>query len=88
MRRNIVITAIIFMGMALLGVFVFSDSYLRVWESVCDLGNSVVYYFCKLCGIKNDIAVTVNEYSEVFSWGTVLPEDFDEFKQGTENYFA
>ena len=88
MRRNIVITAIIFMGMALLGVFVFSDSYLRVWESVCDLGNSVVYYFCKLCGIKNDIAVTVNEYSEVFSLGTVLPEDFDEFKQGTENYFA
>lgn len=50
--------------------------------------STLVYYFCKLCGIKNDIAVTVNEYSEVFSWGTVLPEDFDEFKQGTENYFA
>lgn len=88
MRRNIVITALIFIGVVLLGVFVFSDSYLRVWESICDLGNSVVYYFCKLCGIKNDIAVTVNGYSEVFSWGTVLPEDFDEFKEGAENYFA
>ena len=88
MRRNIVITAIIFIGMALLGVFVFSDSYLRLGESFRDLGNSAAYYFCKLCGIENDITVTVNGYSDVFSWGTVLPEDFDEFKQGAGDYFA
>ena len=54
MRRNIVITAIIFIGMALLGVFVFSDSYLRLGESFRDLGNSAAYYFCKLFGIEND----------------------------------
>ena len=88
MRRNIFITILIFIGMALLGVFVFSDSYLRLGESFRDLGNSAAYYFCKLCGIENDITVTVNGYSDVFSWGTVLPEDFDEFKQGTEDYFA
>ena len=88
MRRNIVITAIIFIGMALLGVFVFSDSYLRLGESLRDLGNSASYYFCKLFGIENDITVTVNGYSDVFSWGTVLPENFDEFKQGAGNYFA
>ena len=70
MRRNIVITAIIFIGMILLGVFVFSDSYLRLGESLRDLGNSAAYYFCKLCGIKNDITVTVNGYSDIFSWGT------------------
>lgn len=88
MRRNIVITTIIFIGMILLGVFVFSDSYLRLGESFRDLGNSAAYYFCKLFGIENDITVTANGYSDVFSWGTVLPEDFDEFKKSTENYFA
>ena len=55
MRRNIVITVFIFIGMVLLGVFVFSDSYLRLGESFRDLGNSAAYYFCKLCGIENDI---------------------------------
>ena len=58
MRRNIVITVLIFIGMALLGVFVFSDSYLRLGESFRDLGNSAAYYFCKLFGIENDITVT------------------------------
>ena len=48
MRRNIVITAIIFIGMALLGVFVFSDSYLRLGECFRDLGNSAAYYFYKI----------------------------------------
>ena len=88
MRRNIVITAIIFTGMVLLGVFVFTDSYLRLWESLRDLGNSAAYYFCKLCNIESDITVTVNGYSDIFSWGTVLPEDFDEFKQSAGNYFS
>ena len=88
MRKNIIITAIFFTGMALLGAFVFSDSYLRLGESLLDLGNSAAYYFCKLCGIKNDITVTVNGYSDIFSWGTVLPEDFDEFKQSAGNYFS
>ena len=74
--------------MALLGVFVFSDSYLRVWESVCDLGSSAAYYFCRLFGIESNITATVNKYSDVFSWGTVLPEDIGEFKENTSNYFA
>ena len=51
MRRNIIITAAISAVMVLLGVFVFSDSYLRLWESLRDLGNSAAYYFCELFGI-------------------------------------
>ena len=88
MSRDIFITVLIFIGMVLLGVFMFSDSYLRLGESFRDLGNSAAYYFCKLFGIENNIIVTVNGYSAVFSWGTVLPENFDEFKQGVGNYFA
>ena len=88
MRRNIVITAIIFTCMVLLGAFVFSDSYLRLWESLCDLGSSAAYYFCRLFGIESDITATVNKYSGVFSWDTVLPEDIGEFKENTSNYFA
>ena len=75
MRRNIIITAAISAVMVLLGVFVFSDSYLRLWESLRDLGNSAAYYFCELFGIEHGFTATVNGYSEVFSWGTVLPED-------------
>jgi hypothetical protein len=87
MRRNIIITAAISVVMVLLGVFVFSDSYLRLWESFCDLGNSAAYYFCELFGIKHSITATVNGYSEVFSWGTVLPEDFNDFKECAADYF-
>ena len=88
MRRNIIITTAITVITVMLGVFVFSDSYLRLWESICDLGNSAAYYFCELFGIKHSITATVNGYSEVFSWGTVLPEDFGEFKEGAVNYFS
>ena len=88
MRRNIIVTGLIFIGMVLLGASVFSDSYLRLGESFRDLGNSAAYYFCRLFGIENNIAVTVNGYSDVFSWGTVLPENFDEFKANAAEYFA
>lgn len=88
MRRNIIITAAISAVMVLLGVFVFSDSYLRLWESLRDLGNSAAYYFCELFGMQHSITATVNGYSEVFSWGTVLPEDLNEFKEGATNYFS
>ena len=88
MRRNIIITAAISAVTVLLGVFVFSDSYLRLWESLRDLGNSAAYYFCELFGIKHCITATVNGYSEVFSWGTVLPKNFGEFKEGAANYFS
>ena len=88
MRRNIIITAAISAVMVLLGVFVFSDSYLRLWESLRDLGNSAAYYFCELFRIQHSITATVNGYSEVFSWGTVLPKNFGEFKEGAANYFS
>lgn len=87
MRRNIIITAVFFIGMVLLGVFVFGSSYLRVWESICDLGSSARYYFCELFGVEHSFTATVKEYSGVFSWGTVLPEDFGEFKENAAAYF-
>lgn len=88
MRRNIIITAVFFIGMVLLGVFVFGSSYLRVWESICDLGSSARYYFCELFGVEHSFTATVKEYSGVFSWGTVLPEDFGEFKENAAAYFS
>ena len=90
MRRavNIVVTLMIAAGTALLGVFVFGDSYLRFGESARDLALSLAYYFCRVFGIKNGLTATVNGYSEVFSWGTVLPEDFGAFREDTADYFT
>ena len=86
--RNVFLTVMISVGMILLGVFVFPTSYVRLWESLCDFGHSVAYYFCELFGAEYTIPVTVNEYSKVFSWGTVLPEEFGDFKENAITYFS
>ena len=90
MRRavNMIVTLVIAAGTALLGVFVFRDSYLRFGESARDLALSLAYYFCRVFGIESGITATVNGYSEVFSWGTVLPEDFGAFREDTADYFT
>ena len=69
MRRNSVITAIIFTGMVLLGVFVFSDSYLRLWESLRDLGSSAAYYFACPCIVGDEVRVHIPHGSKLTMQG-------------------
>ncbi len=68
MRRRIIyitVTAAIFICLVLLGVFVFGNSYLRLFEGFKDLGTSIAFYFVQLFGIKAYITPTVTKYSGI-----------------------
>lgn len=86
--RNTIITLLILTAMILLGVFVFTESYLRLAEAVRDLGTSATYWFCRVFGMDTDVTPTVKGYSEVLSWGTVLPEDMSELTRKAAEYFS
>ena len=81
---SLMITAIFI----LLGVFVFRDSYLRLWESCKDLGISAKYYFCEIFGIEHSGRITVTERSEIFKMSGLLPETSSGFSEKAKRYFG
>lgn len=85
---NIITTVIISVGLVLLGVFVFSSSYVRLIEGFRDFGLSVGYYFCELFDIEHGITPTVNGISEVAAPSLSLPSDWSGFKEGAKDYFT
>jgi hypothetical protein len=84
---NIVVTFLISLGFIALGIFVFSNSYLRLIESIVDFGKSIAFYFCKVFGIDNNVAPNVCNYSLVLGSSIDLPVDFDGFKSLVLRYF-
>ena len=85
---NITVTALLSVAFVLLGVFVFKTSYLRFWEALCDLGRSVGYCFCEICGTEHGITPTVTEYSGVMQRDIVLPSDFAGFQTSAKKYVS
>lgn len=83
---NIAITVLMTALFVLLAVFIFSSSYLRVFEGLGDLWQSVKFYFCEIFGIEHDITATVSGYSGVLQWETLLPSDFEAFKGTATEY--
>ena len=91
MRRaiNIIFTLMISAGLVLLGVFIFSSSYVRLWEALQDFGRSIGYYFCEVFGIEHNIIPTVLDSSQASGNITVpLPDDFSDFKANAVTYFG
>lgn len=86
-KAYIFLSVIITLAFVALGATVFKSSYLRLWESVKDLGISAKYYFCELSGIEHSGQATVTEFSKVFDSGGLLPETSDGFKDKTTAYF-
>ncbi len=84
---NIIFSAIVSVGFVLLGVFVFSSSYLRVFEAGGSLINSIKFYFCEIFGITHNTVPTVNSWSEVIEWDILLPSDFEAFKVSAVQFF-
>lgn len=87
----IFLSVVITLFLIVSGETVFRSSYLRLWESVKDLGVSAKYYFCALFGTEYSGKATVTEYSSFFGSGGVgtpsLPETSGEFAVETEAYF-
>ena len=69
------------------GLWLFRDSWRRLWESVCDLGDSLKYYVGRLFG-KTWGHSSVNELSAVFSPAGILPENAGELAEKIKRYFA
>lgn len=89
MRKvHISLTVILSAVFVLLGVFVFRQAYLRFWETLCDFGRSIAYYFCGIFGIEHNIPPTVTEYSSVMRWDILLPSDFTGFQSSAADYFG
>ena len=82
------LTVILSAVFVLLGVFVFRQAYLRFWETLCDFGRSITYYFCGIFGIEHHIIPTVTEYSKVLQWDVLLPSDFAGFQRSAADYFG
>ncbi len=92
MRRlrvcNILLTVLISIGFILLGVFCFSSSYLRLFESLRDLWLSLRFYIGSIFNPENNVIPTVNNYSEVLEWNLILAEDWEGFKTQVSDYFS
>ena len=84
----ILLTVILTAVFVLLGVFIFSNSYLRLIETVKDFYTSIVYYGSTFFGLNTGIVPTVNGYSEVFSWQGYLPDSPDKVKEFIRVFFA
>lgn len=82
MRRwqCIVLSFLMTIGILSLGYFVFSKTYLRMWESMQDFWLSVKFCHNGIFGIDNDFTPTITEYSKVLDWKIFLPLDFESFK--------
>lgn len=90
MRRRIIyisVTAVIFVGLVLLGVFVFGNSYLRLFEGFKDFGTSIAFYFTQLFGIEADITPTVTKYSGIIPDNPKIPSTPTEAGISAKEYF-
>ncbi|MBR2871109.1 MAG: hypothetical protein IKB98_07035, partial [Clostridia bacterium] len=85
---NITLAVLLSLSFILLGVFHFGSSYLRLFESLGDLWESVRYFFVKILGLNIHVEPTVNNYSEVLNWNIFLAEDFEAFKTQAADYFS
>ena len=83
----IALTVVLTAVFLLIGVLVFEKSYLRIWESCKDLGNSAKYYFCEIFGIEHSTNVTVGNNSNVIDEGGLLPDTPQEFGTKAGVYF-
>lgn len=90
MRRaiNITVSAFVSVIFVLLGVFVFSSSYLRFGETLTEFGQSVAFYFCEIFGIEHGIIPSMNAPSQVVGNMIKLPDNLDGFKENTQSYFS
>ena len=48
-----------------IGIFLCIKSYVRLWETICEFGSSVKYYFCEIFEIQHNTKVEVIEPSDI-----------------------
>ena len=87
-RLNICLTVALYVAVALSGIFVFPQSYARLFEALIDLYGSFIYYFKTLFGIQTNSLPSVTKYSEALKFQVNLPSDINGFKSNASAYFS
>ncbi len=72
----------------LLGVFRFSASYMRLWETVCDLWSSVKFYVLEIFNLPHTQDASVEHFSAVMEWNLLLPAHWEGFWEYAKRYLA
>ena len=62
---SIMITAIFLC----IGIFWCQRSYIRLWETIREMGSSIKFYFCEIFEIENTTKVEVIEPSDILVTG-------------------
>ena len=74
---------LITIGFICCSIFVFPNAWTRLFESLVDIWNSILYYFCRLIGIDTTVIPTVNDYSSIqFEPILNIPQTWEEFTTG------
>ena len=85
--RHYILSSITFIFLCL-SIFYFKYAFVRIIESIKDLGTSSIYYLKNLVDIK-DGQVTVNNFTKApFEMPFNLPNTWDEFKDMTSSYWT
>ena len=82
----IILISLITISSVLAAIFVFSDSYKRFWEALCDLWESVKYYFVTVFNLDIDITPTVQDTSNVIQWDNPFPQEQETFFKNAQEY--
>ncbi len=82
------VCSVITLAFIALTVFKFNDCFIRIWESLCDIWSSMLYYIDELFDCGWNTAASVNELSSV-KWTPIfgLPATWAEFKIAWAKYW-
>lgn len=84
---NRLLTTMITTAFLVLGATAFRTSYMRLSESVTDLGSSIAYFFCMVFRMES-VNPTVTLPSKYLRIDGYIPENFDAFTKSVKDYFA
>ncbi len=74
------IAVIISFGFVAMSILLFPNAYVRIWESLCDLWNSIRYYIKELFLLDSDVYPSVIDKSQIgFTPILGLPATWEEF---------
>lgn len=83
------VAIVITLGFVALSVLVFSNAYVRIWESLCDFWNSIKFYFAELFETDSNVYPTVIDKSQIgFTPILGLPATWEEFKVLWSGYWT
>lgn len=61
--RHYIFASVLLLTM-IIAIICYRTSFVRIWESLCDFGTSIAYYFCKIFQVDNSLVPSVIKISD------------------------